>query len=406
MKLDSLSEYTRIDKEKQALIDRAMIEAELRPKVFYSKGEMAPNLPDEASLADECPIDEDIPLLKQDIVNEYCLKEPSMDDIFTKVCPKCGRKYPKGELFCFDCAVSLKDIEDVNVRHIDVAHDFPFGAKDTYDDLTEILTPENLIRLTESDFSINDFRKITRNIKLTALKNLDSAVKEYELDLDSLSILEKVILFTKSFVNVNYKSYGQELGFYRFNTIFVDDRQLDALQITTMLHELTHFLIKEILTQTLCRILDASKTREMESIISFVLSYSAENCLIDEYAAHTVEGRFTLIGYQDYSSFLNIQKTIKRDADEIEMLKTIGNSLADVVKDIVESFLDEDLLDEIKSQFKKDIMDEPNYSQLMLENCTLLNEEGFIKAVEFILVDGFAVSMDNVEKLKEINEMW
>ena len=282
----------------------------------------------------------------------------------------------------------------------------PFDAKDTYDDLTEILTQENLIRLTESDFSINDFRKITRNIKLTALKNLDSAVKEYELDLDSLSILEKVMLFTKSFVNVNYKSYGQELGFYRFNTIFVDDRQLDALQITTMLHELTHFLIKEILTQTLCRILDASKTREMESIISFVLSYSAENCLIDEYAAHTVEGRFTLIGYQDYSSFLNIQKTIKRDADEIEMLKTIGNSLADVVKDIVESFLDDDLLDEIKSQFKKDIMDEPNYSQLMLENCTLLNEEGFIKAVEFILVDGFAVSMDNVEKLKEINEMW
>ena len=221
-----------------------------------------------------------------------------------------------------------------------------------------------------------------------------------------MTILEKVILFTKSFVDVEYKSYGAELGYYSFNKIHVDDRQLDSLQITTMLHELTHFLNKEILTHILCHLLDASKTREMESVIAFILSFSSENCLIDEYAAHTVEGRFTLFGYQDYSSFLSIQNTIERTDDEIEMLKTIANSLANVIKGIIESFIDDELLSDIKVQFRKDILDDPNYAQLKLENCTLLNDEGLLRAIQFVLLEGFATASQNVGKLMELNEMW
>lgn len=385
MKLDNLSGYTEVDREKLELIRSAMPKMEIRQKIFYSKGYSEPDI---------------------DFTEDLCLDAPSFDLNLTKVCPKCGRKYPEDEIFCFDCATALKDIEDVNVRDIDVKHEFDVDGNNSYGDFHELLTADNLLTLTKFDFGQDDFSDIIKNIKLNALKSLDAAIKDNEIDLDTLTILEKVILFTKSFVNVEYKSYGQELGYYRFNTIFVDDRQLDALQITTMLHELTHFLIKEILAHMLCRLLDASKTRELESIITFILSYSSENCLIDEYAAHTVEGRFTLIGYQDYSSFLNIQKTIDRPDEEIEMLKTIGNSLANVVKQIVESFIDADLLEDIKKQFRKDILDTPNYSQLQLENCTLLNDEGFFKAMEFILVDGFAVSMDNTEKLRQINEMW
>lgn len=384
MKFNSLSRYVEIDTEKKALIEDAFPKKTLREKITSDLNQS----------------------IKFDYVGEYSLKVPHLEREITRICPKCGQKYSDGELFCFKCAVALKDAEIVNVKNIDVMHEFDFKAKNNYNSFTDILTGENLEKLAGFNFSSDDFSKIIKSIKLAALKSLDAAIKTNGLDLDDLTILEKIILFTKTFVKVEYKSYGPELGYYRFNTIFVDDRQLDALQITTMLHELTHFLIKEILTQMLCRILDASKTREFESIVSFILSYSAENCLIDEYAAHTVEGRFTLIGYQDYSSFLNIQKTIQRSDDEIEMLKTIGNSLSNVVKDILESFIDEDLLEDIKDQFKRDIMDEPDYSQLLLENCTLLNDVGFFKALEFILVDGFAVAMDNMEKLSEINKMW
>ena len=144
----------------------------------------------------------------------------------------------------------------------------------------------------------------------------------------------------------------------------------------------------------------------MESVIAFILSFSSENCLIDEYAAHTVEGRFTLFGYQDYSSFLSIQNTIERTDDEIEMLKTIANSLANVIKGIIESFIDDELLSDIKVQFRKDILDDPNYAQLKLENCTLLNDEGLLRAIQFVLLEGFAAAGQNVGKLMELNEMW
>ena len=88
------------------------------------------------------------------------------------------------------------------------------------------------------------------------------------------------------------------------------------------------------------------------------------------------------------------------------MLKTIGNTFANVVKGIIESFIDDDLLGEIKRQFRQDILDNPDYSQLKLENCTLLTYEGFFRAVQFILVDGFSTASENIEKLCEINEMW
>lgn len=375
--LNSLSKYTRPDREKMALIDGAMDSLkshkfELR-NIEYSECDM-PYIPHE--------------------------EEP------TKICPKCGEKYPHNENFCFECLVALKDIQKIDVKSLDFSHDFPCEGSNEYDDFGEILTSENLIRINDFDFTSKEFNRIIKSIKSRALKSVDSAIKQNSIDFDSLTILEKVLLFTKAFVDVDYKSYGQELGFYSFNKIIVDDRQLDVLQITTMIHELTHFLVKEILTHILCHLLDAYKTREMESIITFILTYSKENCLIDEYAAHTVEGRFTLFGYQDYSSFLNIQKEIELPEEQVEMLKTIGNTFAHMIKTIMESFIDDELLSDIKSKFKREIMDSPDYSQLRHENCILLTYDGFLQALQFVLVEGFAFASENVEKLIQINDMW
>ncbi|WP_405286923.1 hypothetical protein [Methanobrevibacter sp.] len=382
--LNNLSEYVTPDIEKRQLIDKL-----LPGTVFHSKKQL---------FAEEI-------VLKQMEMHDVCY--PAEKGIqLIKICPKCGRKYPNYENFCFDCDVKLKDVEDVNVKNIEICHEFTCKGSNAFEEFTDILTQENIIKINEFQFEMSDFDRIIKAIRSKALKNLDNAIKENEISLDDLTILEKVILFTKSFVDVEYKSYGAELGYYSFNKIHVDDRQLDSLQITTMLHELTHFLNKEILTHILCHLLDASKTREMESVIAFILSFSSENCLIDEYAAHTVEGRFTLFGYQDYSSFLSIQNTIERTDDEIEMLKTIANSLANVIKGIIESFIDDELLSDIKVQFRKDILDDPNYAQLKLENCTLLNDEGLLRAIQFVLLEGFAAASQNVGKLMELNEMW
>lgn len=377
--LDSLLQYTKVDTEKKILIEKLVTRDVLTERSFKT-------------------------LESHNVVcNESMMR---YDAVSVKVCPECGKKYPHYENFCFECEVKLRDFEKINVKNITVGHEFKFEGLNDFKSFDEVFTGDNLVKVNDFNFKKADFNRIVKNIKSASIRNLDAAIKQNEIDLDDLSILEKITLFVKSFADVDYKSYGGELGYYNFNRIFVDDRQLDSMQITTMLHELTHFLIKEILTQILCRLLDCSKSREIESIITFILSYSDENCLIDEYAAHTVEGRFTLFGYQDYSSFLNIERSIDRPADEIEMLKTIGNTFANVVKGIVASFIDDELLREIKTQFKMDVLDDPDYTQLKNENCTLLNDEGFFTILQFILLEGFTAASENTQKLEKINEMW
>ena len=380
MKYSNLSTYSSIDADKKRLVANALNEnAQL--KVFYSKGEMYSA--DMDTVYDK----------------KFILREPEFP---LKFCPKCGRKYPESENFCFDCLVNLKS-SDIDIKSIDLNPEFEFTGNNSFNSFDDILTQESLVKITQNDF---DLDVIVNDIKLKALKRFDAAIKDNDIDIDSEEILDKVLLYVKAFVNVDYKSYGPELGYYEFNRIHIDDRQLDGLQITTLIHELTHFLVKEILTHVLCSLLDASKSRFIESIITYILIASPVNQLLDEYAAHTTEGRFTIYGYQDYSSFLNIEKDIDMPKDDLEMIKAIGNSFANIIKDILEIYIDSDLLEEIKDQFRKDILDSPDYTNLMQENCMLLNDEGFKKAIVMVLSEGFIMASENTDKLNEYLEMW
>ena len=194
------------------------------------------------------------------------------------------------------------------------------------------------------------------------------------------------------------------MGYFESDVISIDDRQTDSLQITTLIHELSHFLIQEILIHILCKLLDATRNSFTESLLTFILSYAHFTQLIDEYAAHNVEGRFTIFGFQDYSSFTQIEQSMDGEmtAEEIEITKSIGNTFALSIKEILESLIDRQMREEIKEQFLKDVMERPNYRALEMENCQILNDEGFIKAIWLILNDGCEVAASNIDKLLSI----
>ena len=302
-----------------------------------------------------------------------------------KYCPKCGLQFGEGENFCPDCLVTLKEISDAaDIRSIETDPDMEYIKKI---DSGNILTQENIELINDFDFTIDDFKGVLHSIKAQAFRNLDNMIRENDIDLNGLDVLDKAILFAKAFVNVEYKSYGGQLGYFEFDRIYVDDRQRKSLQITTIIHELTHFLIKEILTRTVCEILDCTKNVHVESVVTYILTYSVFNNLIDEYAAHSVEGRFTIFGYQDYSSFIALQRDL--DAEHIDIAKTIGNTFSIYIKDLMEGFLDWDVREEIKEQFLSDTIERPNYEQLIFESCNRLSDEGFMKAIWMILTDGF-----------------
>ena len=374
--LRNFSKYLEVDRQKRLLVD----------EVLYQQSS------------------EKLYLKELDISYSECC------DVYlplTKYCPKCHRKYPDDENFCYKCAVKLKNIDDiVKIRDIKTSPKFDFDGKIAFKSFEDIFTQENITKINDFDFKKRDYNKIIKDIKIEAFRNYDDLVSSNELVQDWLSVLDQVLLFAKSFTQIKYKSYGEELGFYSFNVIEIDDRQRNSLQITTLIHELSHFLLGEILARVLCIILDCSKNEYIEALITFILSYSPFTRLIDEYSAHTVEGRFTVYGYQDYSSFLQIEKTLdgEMSRDEIEITKSIGNTFANSIKDILESYIDVDLREDIKELFLEENFDSPNYEMLKLENCEKLTDEGFLKAIWLILNDGVDVARLNVSKLEEYEE--
>ena len=369
--LGQLSEFLEVDWDKKELIDNVLHP----PKVLRSP--------------------------RFDLI----LSEKCVDTVeYTKFCPKCNRKYPEWENFCMKCLVSLKDItERKSIREIEANPVFTFKGKNKLNDFKSILTEDNLVRINEFNFTIRDYERIIKSIKRTSLKNMDGMIKENHVDLDDLSTLGKILLFSKSFVKIEYKSYGQVLGYFENDRIVIDDRQNTSLQITTMIHELAHFLLKEIINGVLCKLLKCSKNRYIDVISTYILSYDNFPRLIDEYSAHCCEGRFTMYGYQDYSSFLSIVEQMdgEMSMDDIEMTKSIGNNFANTIKDILEIFIDNDLLEDIKDVFERHNYEKPNYEMLKLENCNRLTDEGYMKAIWLVVTTGFKAAMENIEKLEE-----
>lgn len=372
LSIRDLSTYCRVDTEKKLLVVEALQKESIKSLM----------------------------LNQLDYIEDYSCYE---DFKPAKYCPKCHRKFPQEENFCPDCLIALKTIKDVDVKLLESHPEFNFTKSGEFTDFDEIFSRENFERIGGFDFRIRDYNAIIRNIKSSSIQTFDSLIKENEILLDELSITDKVLLYSKSFVEVDYKSYGAELGYFKFNRITIDDRLTGSLQITTLIHEISHFLLNEIVTQILCTVLDCSKNSLMQSIAVFIMSYSPFTRLIDEYAAHTTEGRFTVYGYQDYSSFIQIEKSLDGEMgpDEIEITKSIGNTFAISIKGILESYLDDDMRCEINELFLDEVTESPNYRMLALENCDRLTRDGFLKAIWLVISEGFEMASQNIAKLKE-----
>lgn len=392
-----LSRYSRTDAEKYLLLSEAFRRRKRLMKAysFYLKSESENDIHEDFAMETQDFYDDNLDLRLE--TPSYDIQ--SMDE--PRICPKCHKRYPAGESICPDCLIRLKKEDELNqIMDLKIAADFTFKGDVTYGDFTQLLSPENLAALTDAAFSVSDLDEIIHDIKKTAFIRLNDAIKDNSIRLDDLDILNTVILFVKSFVNVEYKSTGHQLGYYEFNSISIDDRQSKSHQITTLLHELTHFLVKEILTHSLCRILNASKNAVIEALVTYSLTYIKLSQLVDEYAAHTVEARFTVFGYQDYSSFLNIEHDL--DEEDVQVAKMIGNNFANEINEIIESFLDFDLREKIKSQFGKDNAEDADYRQLLHESCKYLTGQGFVQSILLILTEGFTtVDLEILETLKD-----
>ena len=265
--------------------------------------------------------------------------------------------------------------------------------ENNFDEINTLFNEENIQKLQKFEFTYKDYNNILKNIKKSYSQSLKEIIEKYGLEekFNSLSPLDKVLLFAKSFTNVKYKKIGDDYGYLYFNTIYVEERLDEPLIITTIIHELTHFILAEILKQVIMNVLKTNKNHLIESFIFMILQEDLWY-LLDEFCAHSVEGRFTLYGYQDYGSYeykLN-EVSSNLSHNDIDYSLNIASNFAQDINKIIESYIREGLRQDIKKEFNR-INREPNMRGLNLEREVILSEDGVVKSLKDILNNGIEI---------------
>lgn len=144
--------------------------------------------------------------------NNYCThcgNRIAMDNI----CPFCGELNSDDSSYCSNCN---KQIRPVSI-----------------DSFEKLFTDYNKLLLAKAEISDEDYSKLLSNIfrKLKFSKIVGHTPKE------------KILSIAGVFAECRPKARGEELGFEFGHVLYYDDRLDDSVQIATIIHELTHFIV-------------------------------------------------------------------------------------------------------------------------------------------------------------------
>lgn len=286
-------------------------------------------------------------------------------------------------------------------KNINAYYDFTGEFKNHLADINDIITVENRRKLENIHLTPQQYRGILNKIKLTSNGILIKIFNENYIDFNSLSVFEKILVFSKSFVDAEYKSYGEQLGVYSFNKIHLDDRMNEAIQITTLIHELSHHLLAEIFEQAAMILFNSDKTDALEWYVD--ISMHSSNCfvLLNEYCAHSVEGHFIPPEYQNYGSFLkNLEEfDLGNYKDKEIVLKSmiLGNTFCQDILTIIEPFIASNLKDDIKQQFNDDFDLKPDYFEIPIVSETF-DIDYLLNFINYVFLTGIEESLKDFEE--------
>ncbi|OED29905.1 hypothetical protein [Methanosphaera sp. WGK6] len=226
-----------------------------------------------------------------------------------------------------------------------------------------------LINSFNDFFSENVFRKIDafsveEKIYNDVLEEIISSVNDLNYDSDD-SCFMKMVRIANNFVTCVYEGDDGDVGHYSANVIFLTHGICESELIATIIHELTHHIICEIMGIILARVLDCEKNVIIESFTWYCTTYTPLMILINEFAAHTTENYFLPPEYNSYGSFIELLELIRANKKEyvltdelIQEAILFGKYLAEDVIDILSNFITDDLMLEIHNQFLKDSREE------------------------------------------------
>ena len=288
-----------------------------------------------------------------------------------KRCDICGTLNFKEDNYCIHCGNKL--ILEHICPHCDTLN------LDTAIYCVKCGNQINPIKIDDFDILLNEYNQnLLLNAKISNIEynNMLSNIfaRADYVDIYGNSIKDKILNLANVFTQCKPKARGIERGYiFLGNCIYYDERLDDSVQIATLIHELAHFILFEIIEQLLCKIFRVNTSTTLQSFVWFFLTLP-EFKIMNEYCAHTVEGRFIPYGYQNYGSFNSLIRQIDYDESSLNDMVVFGNTFANEIIVYLEKYIDVNLREEIKLQYKKDLKS-PSYDSLQIEtnNCLSLD---------------------------------
>ena len=317
-----------------------------------------------------------------------------------KTCDVCGTLNLKENNYCTHCGNKLI-----------YEHICPFCGQNNSDFATHCIKCKNQI----NPISIEDFDTLFSDFNQDLLLNAEISNEEYNQLLSNIFVRadyfeiwgettkNKILNLASIFTECKSKARGYERGYIFGNGIYYDDRLEDSVQIATIIHELAHFFLFTIVESLLCDVFKVLPSSTLQSFVWYFLTLP-EFKIMNEYCAHTVEGRFIPYGYQNYGSFNILIEEFGVDDESLESMIILGNSFANEIIVYLEKYIDADLRNEIKLQYRKDLVS-PTYESIFREtdNCFDLNIKN--KVLLKMLYDVLKEVSKNGEELKELESV-
>lgn len=286
------------------------------------------------------------------------------------ICPFCGQINPDANDFCIKCNNQITPI-----------------AIDSFDVL---FSDYNRSLMLNAKLSDNDYVNILKRM----FKKLDY------FSITGNTPKEKVLQIANVFTWVVPKSSGIEYGEYGCRVILYDDRLDDSLQISTIIHELAHFLLFELCESILCEIFDVKSSSVLNAFAEYFLT-SSDVEVINEFYANTVENRFIPLQFQSYNSFLKCAACLGLSDVDLEDFIQLGYSYARDIVHFLEYYIDEKLRELIKLQFKRDMV-QPNDNVTFDFDKSILEISEKNKLLIGLMVYYFECLYNNKETRKEL----
>ena len=330
---------------------------------------------------------------------EKLLKACSGSDLM-KACDICGTLNFKENNYCTHCGNKfiLEHIcpycGEINLNHATRCINCNQQINPMYIDDFDILFSEyNENLLLNAQISDEEYNKLLSDIFIRA---------DY-VDIYGYNAKDKIMRLASVFTECKPKSRGYERGFiFLGNCIYYDDRLDDSVQIATIIHELAHYLLFAIIESLLCNIFRVKTSTTLQSFIWYFLTLP-EFKIMSEYCAHTVEGRFIPYGYQNYGSFNNLVESVGVDENSLQSMVIFGNSFANELIVYLEKYIDDDLRDEIKLQYRKDLTPQKLESIFAETNeCYPLN---FKNSMLLKILGDVFKEVSNIEARKELESI-